>query len=168
MKTVLLFDFEIDKINNTVNVKREFAANLNLVWDAWTKPEILDQWWAPKPYRTVTKSMDFREGGMWLYAMVSPENEKHWCKNDYHKIDTHKSYSGLDAFCDESGSINTDMPRTLWINVFSVTGENTLVSIAAKYDTLEDLEKIISLGFKEGFTMALGNLDELLLTLNKG
>ncbi|WP_256012163.1 SRPBCC family protein [Desertivirga xinjiangensis] len=167
MKTVLLFDFAVDKENNTVNVKREFDANLDLVWSAWTEPELLDQWWAPKPYQTVTKSMDFREGGMWLYHMLSPEGQKHWCKNDYQKIDPKKSYTGLDAFCDENGSVDQTMPRTLWTNNFSERDHKTTVTITAKYQSLADLEKVIELGFKEGFTMALGNLDELLLTLNK-
>lgn len=163
MKNNLLFNFTINKENNTVNVEREFAANLDLVWDAWTKPEILDQWWAPKPYKTVTKSMDFREGGMWLYYMISPENQKHWSKNDYLVIRPKKSYTGLDAFCDEKGIVNTDMPRTKWTNKFSKSSDKTLVSIVATYENLADLEKVIEMGFKEGFTMALGNLDELLL-----
>src|SRR5690606_28570474 len=113
-----------------------------------------------KPYRTETKSMDFREGGMWLYAMISPENEKHWCKNDYHKIVNQSMFTGLDAFCDENGVVNKEMPRTLWTNEFNENGETTLVSITARYDSLADLEKIIQLGFKEGFTMALENLDQ--------
>lgn len=159
MKNHLLFNFIVNKENNTVNVEREFETNLDLVWDAWTKPEILDQWWAPKPYRTITKSMDFREGGTWLYYMLSPENDKHWCKNDYLKIDTKKSYSGLDAFCDENGVTNKDMPRTQWTNTFTENANTTLVSIVATYESLADLEKIISLGFQEGFTMALENLD---------
>ena len=167
MKAILKFDFIVDKENSTVNVVREFAAGLDLVWDAWTKPELLDQWWAPKPYRNQTKSMDFREGGMWLYAMISPENETHWCKNDYHKIDHHKSFTGLDAFCNEEGVASTSMPRTLWTNNFSEAGGKTTVSITAKYESLADLEKIIELGFKEGFTMALGNLDELLEELTQ-
>lgn len=168
MKTILQFDFIVDKQNNTINVKREFAAGIDLVWDAWTKPELLDKWWAPKPYKTVTKSMNFTEGGMWLYYMVSPQDEKHWCKNDYLKIDPKKYFSGLDAFCDENGNDNTDMPRTLWNNVFTKRNNDvTLVEITAKYNSLEDLERIISLGFKEGFTMAMGNLDELLSILTK-
>lgn len=165
MKNNLLFDFTINKENNTVNVKREFAANLDLVWDAWTKPEILDQWWAPKPYKTVTKSMDFKEGGTWLYYMLSPENDKHWCKNDYLKIDIKKSYSGLDAFCDENGVTNTEFPRTTWTNTFSESNNKTLVTISATYHSLSDLEKVIEMGFKEGFTMALGNLDDYLKNL---
>lgn len=159
MNSSLKFDFIVNKENNTVNVVREFAANLELVWEVWTNPEILDQWWAPKPYRTETKSMDFREGGMWLYAMISPENVKHWCKNDYHKIVYQSMFSGLDAFCDENGVVNTEMPRTLWTNEFHENGETTIVNITARYNSLADLEKIIDLGFKEGFTMALENLD---------
>ena len=159
MNPNLLFDFNVNKEDNTVNVKREFMANLDLVWDAWTKPELLDQWWAPKPYQNKTKSMDFREGGCWLYAMISPKNEYHWCKNDYLEINTTKSYTSLDAFCDENGVINKDMPRTKWTNTFSEANNKTTISIVAKYDSLADLEKVIQLGFKEGFTMALENLD---------
>ncbi|WP_310106629.1 SRPBCC domain-containing protein [Algoriphagus sp. 4150] len=164
MNPNLKFDFLVNKENNTVNVKREFAANLELVWEAWTNPEILDQWWAPKPYQTRTKSMDFREGGMWLYEMFNTESEHrqecHWCKNDYIKIMHQAMFSGWDAFCDENGMVNEEMPRTLWTNEFNENGEKTLVTITAKYDSLADLEKIIEMGFKEGFTMALENLDQ--------
>tara|TARA_R110002050_G_scaffold243212_3_gene379710 strand:- start:1348 stop:1848 length:501 start_codon:yes stop_codon:yes gene_type:complete len=163
MKNNLLFNFIINKENNTVTVQREFDGSLDLVWDAWTKPEILDQWWAPKPYKTVTKSMDFREGGMWLYYMINPEKDKHWCKNEYQKIDSKKSFTGLDAFCDENGITNYDVPRTLCKNTFSeIKLDKTLVTILATYESLADLEKVIEMGFKEGFSMALNNLDEYL------
>lgn len=164
MKTALLFDFQVNKENSTVLVIREFNASLELVWDAWTNPAILDLWWAPKPYKTRTKSMDFREGGTWLYEMYNTANEEqnecHWCKNDYQKIEPLKFYSGLDAFCDENGTVNTAMPRTVWTNTFTENGATTIVNIEAKYDKLEDLEMIIEMGFREGFTMALGNLDQ--------
>ncbi len=160
MNSNLLFDFSVNKENNTIHVTRDFAANRSLVWDAWTKPELLDLWWAPKPFRTQTKSMDFREGGMWHYAMISPENEVHWCKLDYQTIENQQSYSGLDGFCDEHGTLNEAFPRSQWNNVFSDNGENTTVNITIKYETLEDLEKIISYGFKEGFSMAMENLDQ--------
>jgi uncharacterized glyoxalase superfamily protein PhnB/uncharacterized protein YndB with AHSA1/START domain len=159
MNPNLLFNFTVNKENSTIHVQREFAADLDLVWDAWTNPEILDHWWAPKPYRVQTKSMDFREGGRWFYAMISPENEAHWCLADYKKIDPRKSYTGLDAFCDAAGNINTEFPRSLWTNAFQENKTTTTVNISIKYESLTDLEKIIALGFKEGFTMAMGNLD---------
>lgn len=163
----LQFNFTINKENNTVNVKREFAAPLPLVWDAWTKAEILDLWWAPKPYQTRTKSMDFREGGTWLYYMESPEGAIHWCKNDYQKIENLKSYTGLDAFCDENGTTNSDFPRTSWTNSFMANENTTTVTIEAQYESLADLEQIISLGFQEGFTMALSNLDDYFEQITK-
>ncbi|MGC4058619.1 MAG: SRPBCC domain-containing protein [Chitinophagaceae bacterium] len=162
MNPNLYFDFSVDKQNNTIHVKRQFAAQLPLVWDAWTRPELLDQWWAPKPYRTETKSMDFREGGTWLYAMISPENEAHWCRADYYSIVHGRSFAGLDAFCDEAGEVRTDFPRTNWNTEFSAQDGSTMVNITLTYESLSDLEQIISLGFKEGFTMALGNLDQYL------
>lgn len=164
MKSDRLFEFSVKKENNTIHVKREFNAVLELVWDAWTKAELLDQWWAPKPYRTETKSLNLQVGGMWLYAMISPENEAHWCKADYKSIETHRLISWLDAFCDEAGNENKEKPRSLWTNVFSEEKGITTVSVTLKHDRMEDIEAMIEMGFKEGFTMALGNLDELLLT----
>jgi uncharacterized protein YndB with AHSA1/START domain len=162
MTKALQFDFTVDKESKSINVKREFAANVKLVWDAWTKPELMDQWWAPKPYQTKTKFMDFREGGHWLYCMVSPENIAHWCKADYISIIPYKMYKGLDAFCDEEGIVNEEMPRSNWCITFNDHGETTLVEIVIEFAELSDLEKNIELGFKEGFTMALGNLDQLI------
>lgn len=164
MNSNLQFNFTVNKDQNTIHIQREFAADLRLVWEAWTNPEILDVWWAPKPYKTRTKTMDFTEGGYWLYEMYNTENENvnecHWCKNDFHKIEHEKSFSGLDAFCDEHGSVNTEMPRTFWTNNFAENDGTTTVSIEAKYESLSDLEKILHMGFREGFTMALQNLDQ--------
>lgn len=163
----LAFNFTVDKEKSTIHVEREFAADLDMVWSAWTNPAILDLWWAPKPYQTKTKSMDFRVGGFWLYSMISPEGEKHWCRADYKSIDYQKSFSGLDAFCDEEGHLNSEFPRSLWNNLFHPTDGKTKVTIAIEYSRLEDLEKIIELGFKEGFMMAMGNLDQYFASLEK-
>lgn len=167
MNSNLLFDFIVDKEKNTIHVKREFNASLELVWQAWTTAELLDQWWAPQPYRNQTKSLDFREGGTWHYAMISPENQTHWSRFDYEKIETEKHYTGLDAFCDENGNINTGFSRMHWANAFSEAAARTTVNITISVDTLETLEKIIEMGFKEGFTLGLNQLDTLLATLKK-
>lgn len=162
MNSNLLFDFTVNKKNNTIHITREFDAGIELVWQAWTTPELLDQWWAPKPYHIETKSLDLKEGGTWLYAMVSPEDEKTWCKADYKAIETNKSLSWLDAFCDENGIENTDKPRSLWTNNFSENEGVTRVSITLKHDQPEDVETMIEMGFKEGLTLSLKNLDQYL------
>lgn len=162
MNSNLAFDFNVDKINNTIQVKREFAAPVDLVWEAWTTPEILDQWWAPKPWRAETKSMDFSVGGAWLYAMVGPENEKHWGKQNYSVIEFQQRFAGTDEFCDENGIVNPTLPKTTFENVFQSEAGKTVVLITSTYESLATLEQIIAMGFKEGFTMALENLDQYL------
>lgn len=167
MKSALLFDFTVNKANNTIHVKREFDADLGLVWRAWTTAELLDQWWGPKPWRAETKTMDFREGGCWHYAMVGPEGEKHWGKASYIAITKEESFTAKDGFCDENGTINPAFPENLWESNFTPKGTKTQVDVLLTYDTLADLEKNIEMGFKEGFTAGLNQLDELLLTLKR-
>jgi uncharacterized protein YndB with AHSA1/START domain len=158
----LQFDFTVDKAAKTIHVTREFAADLDLVWDAFTKAEILDQWSAPKPWLARTKEMDFREGGRWLYAMVSPENVKHWSLVEFIKIQPKSSFSTKNSFCDENGnSINNVF--SLVKNSFRAGAETTTVHMEKKFDNLTDLEMMISKGFKEGLSMALNNLDEYFL-----
>ncbi len=157
-----MMDFSVDRENNRILVKREFAAKLPMVWDAYTKSEILDTWWAPKPWTAKTKSMDFREGGSWHYAMVGPEGEEHWAIAIYRKIDPKNSFVVDDAFADADGNINRDMPQSHWDVRFTDRGEVTLVENDLSFENLEHLETIIQMGFKEGLLAAMENLDSLL------
>ncbi len=167
MNSHLLFDFAVNKENNTIHVIREFDAPLELVWQAWTTSELLDQWWGPQPWRAETKTMDFREGGFWHYAMVGPEGEKHWAKANFITIETEKNFSQRDGFCDENGTMNTGFPQNLAENRFTAKGDKAQVDILLTFDTLADLETTIAMGFKEGFTMGLNQLDGLLAKLKK-
>jgi uncharacterized protein YndB with AHSA1/START domain len=162
MRNNLLMDFTVDKENSTVKVKREFAAPVSNVWAAWTEQELLDQWWAPKPWKSRTKSMDFKVGGRRIYAMVGPEGEEHWALADFKSITPTTNFKFLDAFCDSDGNINKDFPRSDWNVDFKETDGSTIVYVEIKHENLSDLEMIIEMGFKEGFTMALENLDGLL------
>lgn len=167
MNSNLLFDFIVNKENKTIQITREFDANLGLVWQAWTTPALLDQWWGPQPWRAETKTMDFREGGFWLYAMVSPEGEKHWSKANFISIVKEKSFSSKGGFSNESGEINPALPQNLWENKF-IPGDNKVrVDMLLTYDSLADLEKEIEMGFKEGMAIDFEQLDKLLLTLKK-
>ena len=167
MKNTLLFDFIVDKKKNTITVKREFAAKRQLVWDCYTKSELLDQWFAPESFTTKTKSMDFREGGHWLYAMVQPDGQEFWGRMDYVKIRPIQNYTGLDAFCNEKGEINPDLPRASWDVTFRDLNDKSLVETVVTYNSLEELETVINMGMKEGLTSTLERLDSLLLKLNK-
>jgi uncharacterized protein YndB with AHSA1/START domain len=158
-------DFVVDKQNKKIKVTREFAAPLSKVWAAWTQSELLDQWWAPKPWKTNTKKMEFKEGGHWLYTMNGPEGEEHWCRADFKSISPNKNFKVSESFCDPSGKITNEFPIAYWDCKFSEAKNKTTVNVEIEFDSLADLEKYIEMGFKEGFTMALGNLDELLISV---
>lgn len=162
MKNNLLMDFVVNKESNSITVKREFAAELPLVWDAYTKSEILDKWWAPKPWKVKTKSMDFREGGHWHYAMVGPEGEEHWAWAGYISIQPQKKFIADDAFADADGNINKEMPQSKWEATFTKKKELTLVEFHIVFNDLAQLEATIEMGFKEGLTSAMEGLDEYL------
>jgi uncharacterized protein YndB with AHSA1/START domain len=166
-KSTPSFDFIVDKDNKTITVKREFAAELPLVWNAYTKSDILDQWWAPKPWKARTKTMDFKEGGSWHYAMVGPEGEEHWALAKYEEIQPQKGFKAFDAFADAEGHVNKDMPQSKWDATFTDKGSSTLVKFVISYDDLSQLEATIQMGFKEGLAMAMENLDALLPSLKK-
>jgi uncharacterized protein YndB with AHSA1/START domain len=85
---------------------------------------------------------------------------------DYTSITPKTNFHHLDAFCDKDGYISDAMTRSAWSVDFIDQGATTLVKVAIKHKKLEDLEKIIEMGFKEGFTMAMENLDELFIPLN--
>ena len=167
MKNTLPFDFTVDKANQKVFVNKEFDAELSLVWDAFTKQEILDQWWAPKPWASKTKSMDFKVGGRRLYAMVGPEGQEHWSIQEFTSISPKTNFKIFSAFADENENINTDLPSSDWDLNFSEQNGTTTVAITIRHKTLADLEKMLEMGFQGGFTMTLDYLSNLLTTLSK-
>ncbi|RFZ91815.1 SRPBCC domain-containing protein [Mucilaginibacter conchicola] len=147
---------------NKLKVKRSFNAPLSKVWPAWTQAELLDQWWAPRPWKAITKSLDFSNGGTWLYSMNGPQGEVSWCRVDFRDIVDEQTFSTDVCFCDEDGNKNPDFPEMHWTCNFSEADGVTHVNIDINFDSDTELEKIVAMGFKEGFTMGLGNLDELL------
>src|SRR6195256_5215183 len=165
MKNDLLFDFTVDKTIKTVFINREFAAGLSLVWDAFTKQEILDQWWAPKPWVSKTKFMDFEVGGRRFYAMVTPEGQERWSIQKYTSITPKTNFKLLNAFADAAE--NPELPGSEWDLNFSEQNGTTKVSVSIYNESLERLEKMIEMGFKEGFAMTLNSLEELLTSLSK-
>ena len=160
MKNDLLFDLTVDKASKTVVITREFDAALPLVWDAFTKPELLDQWVAPKPFKAKTKAMDFKVGGRRFYAMVSPEGHESWAIQKYISITPKTNFKMFNAFADKDE--NAQLPGSEWDYTFSEKDGRTTVRITIFNESLERMERMIEMGFREGFTASIKNLDELL------
>lgn len=165
-KPALQFDFIVDQTTHTLTTRREFAGKRQLVWDCHTKQEYLDRWYAPKPFTTRTKIMDFRDGGHWLFAMIDPDGNEYWSRMDYVHIRPIDGYSALDAFSNAEGEINPNLPRSEWEATFSdLPNGHTLVETAVVYPSAEALQTVLQMGMEEGLKSTLERLDELLAVL---
>ena len=164
MTTNLHFDFVVDKAAKMVTITREFAASQDLVWDAFTKPEYLDQWVAPAPFTAKTKYMNFEVGGKRFYAMVSPDGQMGWSIQEYRSITPKTHFSMFNAFADEHE--NPQLPGSEWDYRFSEVNGKTTVQITIYNESLERMERMLQMGFKEGYTATLANLVNLLATLS--
>jgi uncharacterized protein YndB with AHSA1/START domain len=164
MKDNLLFDFTVDKTAKTVFITREFDAELSLVWDAFTKQEILDQWTAPAPWVSKTKYMNFVVGGKRFYAMVSPEGQERWVIQEYTSISPKTNFKMLNAFADKDE--NPELPGSEWDYNFSEHNGITKVSITIFNESFDRMEKLLE-GFQQGFTMTLNSLEKLLAILSQ-
>lgn len=163
MNNDLIFEFTVNEAAKKAFITREFDASLSLVWDAFTKAELLDQWVAPKPYVSKTKSMDFKVGGRRFYAMVSPEGEEHWVIQRYTSISPKTNFKMFNAFADKDE--NPQLPGSDWDYTFREKGGRTIVNITIYNESLERMKKMIEMGFTEGFKASLSNLESILATL---
>ncbi len=156
-------NYTVNNETKTVVAERAFDAPLPLVWQAWTDSAILELWWAPKPWRAETKTVDFTPGGKWHYAMIGPQGEKHWSMVEYKEIAPQQYFTQQNYFSDEQGNRSKEMTGTSqWHVAFTPHGETTTVTTTITYDSAATMEKMIGMGFKGGFAMAHENLDAYL------
>ena len=164
MNTTSLFNLTVDKPTKTVDITMEFDADQSLVWDAFTKPELLDQWYAPKPFISKTKFMDFKVGGRRFYAMVSPDGQERWAIQKYSSITPKTNFKMWNCFADKDE--NPQLPGSDWDINFSEEDGMTKVSIRVYNESLERMEALLE-GFSLGMKATFENLKDLLATLSR-
>lgn len=163
MTSIFQTQFKIDFEQQKVFVERNFNAPLDLVWSAWTEKEILDEWWAPNPFKSKSKYMNFVNGGKRFSAMISPEGMERWMMQEYSEINPKTFFKTYNAFSDENENLN--LPGSDWSYSFSEENGVTKVCIEIYNESLERMKMAVEMGFQGGFTAAHSNLDELLITL---
>lgn len=162
MTANLPLNITADIQTNQLTIRRSFDAPKALVWDCYTKAELLDQWFAPEPLTARTKSMEFRAGGHWQFAMIDPDGNKYWARFDYETIDPTDSYRARDAFSDETGAVNDDMPVSVWDVTFEDNAPRTVVQIVASYESAEAMQSVREMGMEDGLRSCFDRLERLL------
>jgi hypothetical protein len=96
--------------------------------------------------------------------MISPEGQERWAIQEYIAITPKTNFKMYNAFADKDG--NPELPGSHWDYTFSEQNEITKVSITIYNESLARMEKMIEMGFTEGFKMSMNNLESLLATLS--
>lgn len=157
------FIFEPDLAAKKILMVREFNAPVDKVWKAFTNPELLVKWTAPKPWTAEIKTWDFTVGGVSLYAMISTEGQKRWVYAEFTAIENGSAISTTGMFCDGDGNPNREAPKSYRDTKFSsIEGNRSRVGMVITFEDEPTIKWFVEGGFKEGTTMTFDALDELL------
>ncbi len=157
------FVFEADVAAKKIHISREFNAPIEKVWRAWTEPALIEKWIAPKPWTAETKTWDFTVGGIWLYAMVGPDGQKHWVYAEFNAIENGSAFSATGMFCDAEGNPVASEPKSYRDTKFlSIEGNRTRIESVITFEDESTIKWFVEGGFKEGTIMGFEQLDELL------
>jgi uncharacterized protein YndB with AHSA1/START domain len=159
-----------DMENKKLVVEREFDGPVDKVWRAYVEKEWFEKWWGPEGWETTAKEFNFVPGGRVHYDMKCVDeaqgewfNKSSWGVMVIEAVDAPNSFTYVDYFSDENGTLNQDMPALKVTNEFVDLGDgkSQLVSTSLA-DNAEQIEELIKMGMIEGFTSQLNKLDNLL------
>lgn len=160
--------FTVNDDQKTLVVKRTFGAPKSRVWDAYSKPELLVQWWGPNGWDTEIKTMEFKVGGHWHYCMRCVDKAQgdyfgmeSWGKATYTAITPQDSIIYDDEFCNENAEPVPGMPVSHTTLVLTEEAGSTHLVSTTSYDTPEALKQVLEMGMEEGFTQTLDRLETL-------
>ena len=145
-----------------MHITRIFDAPRELVFDAWTKPEHLKQWFHPDGFTTPDAEVDLRVGGIQRVSMGSPDGRVFWSRGTYQEVVIPERLVVTDALLDEKDNPMFEVTHTV---TFTEHGDKTEVTVHAKVDKIHDpaSEGPLS-GMEEGWKQTLDNLAKHLAT----
>ena len=141
-------------------VRRTFNGPARIVFEAWTKPELLKRWWAPKSIGVSLLSCeaDVRTGGGYRFVFGHAASEQPMAFfGRYIEVTPHSRLVWTNDEGGEDGAVTTV--------TFEERGAETLVVMHDLYPTKEALDAAIASGSTGGFNETFEQLDELLVTL---
>jgi uncharacterized protein YndB with AHSA1/START domain len=151
---------ENDLSKRTLTLKKTFDAPIDLVWEAWTQPEHIAQWWGPKGMKTKIAEHDFRVGGKWRYTMAMPDGSEFIGEGVYSEIvEMQKIFSSANF-----------RPMTEGVEIralFEKNGEKTNFIFSVVHPTEEYCKQQEAMGFYNGWGSTFDRLADFVVTLNK-
>lgn len=147
---------------HTFVTERLFDAPRSLVWNVWTTPEHLAQWWGPKGWTLPVCEVDLRPGGVWLYCMRGPDGTESWGKATYREIVEPERLVYEDSFVDADGNPLDGMPELMVTVLFEEVDGKTKVISRTDFASAAALEQVLSMGMEEGLAETWDRLEAYL------
>jgi uncharacterized protein YndB with AHSA1/START domain len=152
-------------------ITREFDSPRRLVWEAWTDPHHVAQWWGPRGFQTRVDELDLRAGGAWRYVMIGPDGAEYPVKGVFREVVPLERIVTTDEFDEDyQHPAKIDLPRGIILTCTfeDLAGERTRLTMRIVHRTAEDRRKHEEMGVVPGWHSSLDCLDEHLAKRRNG
>ncbi len=149
----------------TLEFVTEFDAPVERVWQVWEDPRQLERWWGPPGWPATFEQFDFAPGGDVGYYMTGPDGTRAhgWWRmvavEPPHRIEL------VDGFANEDGTHNDEYGTSSMVATLEPHGDGTRMRIVSTFESVDQLDKMLAMGMEEGMKLALGQIDDLLVTV---
>jgi uncharacterized protein YndB with AHSA1/START domain len=151
-----------DTDNLTLAITCEFTAPPSRVWQVWEDALQLARWWGPPTWPATFTRHDFTVDGLSRYYMTGPAGERAYGAWQVIDLEPPVRLAFTDAFADEEGTFLDD-PAPMRVDVaIEAAGPGTRMTVTTRFQSLQHLQQVADMGMEEGFTLALGQIDDLL------
>ncbi|MBD3941206.1 SRPBCC domain-containing protein [Microbacterium sp. NEAU-LLC] len=146
----------------TMTLTAEFAAPVERLWQAFTDPRQLERFWGPPGWPATFTTFDMQPGGRAIYHLTGPRGETSYGSWEFLGVDAPRTFEVLDAFADEDGTPQAEMPESRMVFAFEPTADGSRLRNVTYFSSADALEQVVAMGVVEGTRMAMNQLDRVL------
>lgn len=146
----------------TLTITADFAVDRRRLWDAYSDPRRIEQFWGPPEYPATFHRHDMATGGLTLYSMTGPEGDTHYGFWEYLAVEEPSSFEVVDGFCDADGERDPSLPTMRMVYRFDETDDGSRLVATTYFNSAEELEQLLEMGMEEGTRAAMGQIDAVL------
>lgn len=157
-------DVRHDTSNLTLTITAEFAAPVERVWQVYADPRQLEKVWGPPSHPATVMEHNLVPGGRTTYFMTGPEGDKYAGYWEVTAVDEPASFEFLDGFADDDFNPNPGLPVSRNVYTFAEHDGGTRVTYVGTFESAEGLRQVLDMGIVEGSSLAIGQIDALLIS----
>lgn len=147
-----------------MSITATFDASVEEVWRVWSDPRKLERWWGPPTYPATVLDHELEPGGRVTYVMTGPEGDRHGGWWRVVAVEAPHRLEFENGFADETGEPNPEMPTTIArVSLAELEDGRTTMVIETTFPSIAAMEQLVAMGMEEGITLAIGQIDGLLV-----